>query len=268
MSKRRAWCFTLNNWTDGERKAIDKADVTYLIYGVEIGKKDTPHLQGYVEFKCRKRLTTIKKIDGFERMHLEPRIGTQKQAIEYCKKEDDWYEFGKPLSQGKRADLDKVRQLALDDGMRAVVRTCNAQQIRVAERYLMYCEDYRDFKPKVIWICGASGVGKSKTARKLCNGSDDVFTKNTGTKWWCGYDSQEYLIIDDFRDSWWPITYFLGLIDRYEFRIEYKGGMRQMRSKVMIITSLFHPKMMYTNCRGDGESIEQILRRIDEIIEL
>lgn len=147
--------------------------------------------------------------------------------------------------------------------MRAVCVAASLQQIRVAEKYLTYCEDPRDWKPEVIWLTGPSGSGKSRRAREICG--EDVYTKNTGHKWWDGYDGHEDVILDDFRDSWWPITYMLALIDRYEFQVEYKGGMRQMRAKRIIITSIFTPDTMY---RGTGECQQQLARRIDCVTDV
>jgi len=94
---------------------------------------------------------------------------------------------------------------------------------------------------------------------------EDVYTKNTGTKWWDGYDGHEDVIIDDFRDSWWPLTYMLALLDRYEFLVENKGGHRQMRAKRIVVTSIFAPDTMYENT---GECKIQLLRRVDHIIAL
>lgn len=197
------------------------------------------------------------------RWHIEGRRGTQIQAIDYCKKDACYISHGKPKIQGQRTDLDRIRGIAHEDGMRAVCVAGNLQQIRVAEKYLTYCEEPRDWKPNVTWIWGDSGTGKSRMARELCG--EDVYTKNTGTKWWDGYDNHEDVIIDDFRDSWWPITYMLALLDRYEMIIEYKGGTRQFRPRNIIVTSIKDPIECYINT---GECHMQLKRRIDKIIHL
>nr|WAE42878.1 MAG: replication associated protein [Cressdnaviricota sp.] len=258
-------CWTLNNYTLEEQETIEAraGNDTYTIYGMEVGEEGTHHLQGYTELKTRTRLTTLKKKWG-DRFHFEERRGTQEQAIEYCKKDGDWIEFGQRRISGARPDLDRCRQLAHDQGMRAVTGVCNLQQIRVAEKYLTYNEEPRDWKPEVIWIWGESGVGKSRRAREIF-ATDDIYTKNESSKWWDGYDNHENIIIDDFRDSWWPMTEMLRLLDRYECRIECKGGTRQFRPRRICITCTRGPNEMY---RQVDEQRHQLLRRIDRIEHL
>ena len=74
---------------------------------------------------------------------------------------------------------------------------------------------------------------------------ESVYRKASDTKWWPGYDCHEEVIIDDFRDSWWPITYMLDLLDRYETKVETKGGYRQFVPKKIIITSCQDPNRCY-----------------------
>lgn len=253
------FCFTINNYDDSDIEAVRNMDCQYVIFGYEVGKSGTPHLQGYMELKKKKRFTTLKKL--LPRANLGARWGTQEQASEYCKKEGKFEERGTLKKQGKRNDLCCVRQCAMDEGMRGVTRIYNLQQIQVAEKFLTYNDEERNWKPKVIWIWGPTGVGKSRMAREIA-GSEDIFTKNTATKWWSGYDGHEAVIIDDFRSSWWDLTYMLGLLDRYPFAVEIKGGQRQMLATTMVVTSAFPPEDCYA---GTGEAVQQLTRRIDTI---
>lgn len=260
----RNFVFTLNNpLTNGGLELCDwlEKKCTYVIIGCERGTNGTFHWQGYAELRSPCRLTTLCG-DG-RKWHVEQRRGTQQQAVDYSKKDANYITHGKLREQGRRGDLDRTRSLAHEGGMRAVCMVASLQQIRVAEKYLQYCEEPRDWKPEVIWLIGPSGSGKSRMARKLLG--EDVFTKNTGHKWWDGYDGHEDVIIDDFRDSWWPITYMLALLDRYEFQVENKGGMRQMRARRMVITSIHGPDAMY---RGTGECQHQLARRVDRVTDV
>lgn len=119
---RRAWCFTLNNPGEGDDPKDWK--VQYVVWQKEEGKDGTPHFQGYVELDKVARLSAMKKING--RAHWEPRGGTQKQAIDYVKKEDTRidgpWELGDKKEQGKRSDLDMACQTASEEGIAAVRR--------------------------------------------------------------------------------------------------------------------------------------------------
>ena len=61
------------------------------------------------------------------------------------------------------------------------------------------------------------------------------------------------------RDNWWSLIEMLRLLDKYECRVETKGGMRQFKPLKIVVTSIEPPKDIY---RGVGEDIEQLLRRI------
>lgn len=286
----RAWCFTLNNPTDEDRATIDELNTCrkYMCFGEEIGESGTPHLQGYVELSKPMRMSGLKALGGpWAKMHLEQRRGTREEAQAYCMKGDqpgdefatqgkngpnyganakvstfgDWN-----TGQGSRTDLGKVRDAALEGGMRQVTNLpkINAQQIAVAEKYLKYNEEPRDWKPTVIWLWGQSGVGKSKLAREIC-ANLDTYCKNTGTKWFDGYDGHEAVIFDDFRDDWWPMSTMLALLDRYEMTVEHKGGSRQFKAKMIVVTTPRPPQEHYI---GTGENLTQLLRRINICLEL
>lgn len=257
----RGWCYTLNNYTEEDIKARETWETKYHVYGKEIGDSGTEHLQGYVEFAGQKRLTYLKKLDS--RAHWEVRRGTADQAAEYCKKDGNFYESGTIGGQGKRKDIDNIRIIAMNDGMRGVTLHGTYEQIKVAKEFLVYHEEPRDWLTEVYWLFGPTGTGKSRTAREICTG--DVYTKSEGSKWWDGYDGHEEVIIDDFRDSWWKITDMLRLLDRYECRVEIKGGMRQFKPKKIVVTSIFPPEVCY---RNTGEAIEQLLRRITKCIDV
>lgn len=68
-----------------------------MVIGQEVGESGTPHLQGYIVFMERFRLTQIKKLHPVAaRCHWEPqsKFSTPKQAADYCKKEGQFIEDG------------------------------------------------------------------------------------------------------------------------------------------------------------------------------
>lgn len=93
----RSYCWTLNNFTEADVATLTsdsfKEKVVYSIFGKEVGESGTPHLQGYTVFRTAQRYAGAKKLLS-GRAHLEPRKGTHKQASDYCKKSDDFVEYG------------------------------------------------------------------------------------------------------------------------------------------------------------------------------
>lgn len=101
QSKR--WCFTINNYDDADQERLRALapSVVYLVFGREVGETGTPHLQGFVVFATNKRLRGVKSLIG-QRAHCETARGTSAQAATYCKKDDDFEEFGQlPGPQGR-----------------------------------------------------------------------------------------------------------------------------------------------------------------------
>lgn len=96
------FCFTLNNFSDGEVNeicSICSNICRYAIVGKEVGASGTPHLQGYLEFKTKKRPLSVFKN---KRVHWEKSKGSKEDNIAYCSKEDPepWIHGGpKPLKK-------------------------------------------------------------------------------------------------------------------------------------------------------------------------
>lgn len=89
----KRWAFTLNNWNEKEYSDIINyfsSNSSKFIIGKEVGENNTPHLQGYMEFINKIRLTAIKKIPGFERSHLEVAKGNREENINYCSKNGNY----------------------------------------------------------------------------------------------------------------------------------------------------------------------------------
>lgn len=113
MSRSRGWCFTINNYDDDDIASVIVMgdDAQYYISGFEKGQKGTPHIQGYVYFTNAKSFDRIKKY--IPNAHIEIQRGTPEQASGYCKKEGQYYEYGKIPTPGA-ASWDKIEQAVRD----------------------------------------------------------------------------------------------------------------------------------------------------------
>lgn len=244
------WCFTINNPNESDIVHSDK--FLYVVYGNEVGDEGTPHLQGYVCYHNRQRLSAVKKM--FPRAHLEIKQGTVKEAIDYCKKDGDFTEEGTiPLTVREATKLrwDTAKANAKIGDFEAIP---SDMLIRYYHAWKRYHQD-NPIRPDTLkkrtnkWIYAPSGHGKSTYARQKY---PDFYDKNP-TKWWTGYMNEDTVICDDFgpKQCEYLQWYMKRWADKFPFPMETKGGGRQIRPKRIIVTS------QYTI----GECFEDVLVR-------
>lgn len=269
MSTSRFWLYTYYPHEEDEKHRIYNKLIlvcNYFCYGVE--KCPTTgriHHQGYLELrKSREKLTVANYLN---KSHVEMRNGTQEQAITYCKKDGDFHEWGVKFEnkQGKRNDLESIKESIITNNIPlrdVVINQCeNFQQIKYAESLYKYKKVKRNWKPIVRWYHGPSGTGK--TARCVHEAGENRWMTAKDLRWWDGYDGQENVIFDDFRADFCKMHELLRILDRYEYRVEFKGGSTELLAKNIWITSCYPPTYIYKTDNTDH--INQLLRRIDII---
>lgn len=87
ISPSKKWCFTLNNPSEEEKSSICSIVPQFCsraMIGEEVGEEGTPHLQGFVEFKTKKRPMSV---FSNKRIHWERMKGTIQENVIYCSKE-------------------------------------------------------------------------------------------------------------------------------------------------------------------------------------
>ena len=171
MSRSRGYCFTLNNYSSEEYSSLLSTPCSYLVLGKEVGAEGTPHLQGYIYFPSGKTLSSLKKINP--RAHWEIAKGDSLQNYNYCTKDGDFEEVGtRPLTAKEKGETQKSKWASIK---------ASAQQGKLDEidpkiftlHYRSLLAIAKDFAPMPadaddttgIWYWGASGTGKSRTAR-------------------------------------------------------------------------------------------------------
>jgi len=117
------WVFTLNNVSDAELTTLidfcesEAADAVFqfIVFQKEEGLEGTPHLQGYIQLKSKRRLNGVKAVLN-PRVHLEIAKGGPYDNLHYCTKDegrlDGPWKYGLMIGgQGRRTDLvDFVRR--------------------------------------------------------------------------------------------------------------------------------------------------------------
>jgi len=272
-----AWCFTLNNYTVEEELAIhqvgeDEEQCVYLTYGREVGDADTPHLQGYIRFKSRKRLAAVKRVLG-ARAHLEVARGNWQQNKEYCQKDGDYEEYGEPpMSQSEKGRKgteywDEQRQLIIEGKIDEVDSKLFIQSYSTIRAIM---KDYRtvpaDLPPPVasepqnFWYYGPPGTGKS---RKVRDDHGEEFFDKLLNKWWDGYAGQDVVLLDDLDKNHACLgSHIKRWADIYSFNAEIKNGGISIRPKQLIVTSNYHPDQIW----HDQEVLSQAIKRRFKIV--
>ena len=275
MVRSRRWVFTLNNYSQEELEDIDglyerERGVRYLIFGREQGDSGTPHLQGYVEFEALHSLLRVKALIG-ERAHFEVAKGTGRQASTYCKKDGDFYEFGELKRQGRRSDLEAVKEQIVN----------GADEATIADQFFgSWCRYRKSFKrfrelqqtgkrdpPEVIGLSGPSGCGKTRYVFSLCERKGLGLWSWSGGVWFDGYRGQDCALFDDLDAkavSDFGRGFMLRVLDRYPMSVPVKGDFVKWVPKVIFITSNFSAGELVNY---QDEFMRPLLRRISIWVE-
>ncbi len=188
------------------------AAVTFCVMGEELGKtKKTPHLQGYIQFQERKRLTQLKTLfTSAKKAHWEVARASAAKNIDYCTKEGKrtfWIRKGKQRAQGQRTDLIDIKHM-IDN---------NCSELDICDAYwgqwLRYWKSFRRYEGLVLrrktyayrhldihWMSGPTRCGKTQYAVELAEarGVDYYMIHGDQMQWWDDYHGEKTLIIDDY----------------------------------------------------------------------
>lgn len=239
-ARSRGWCFTINNPTGWDDVDVDLAveQSKYLIYGKEVGENGTPHYQGYVYFAAVKSFIQVKEL--LKRAHIEKQKGPISKAIDYCKKDGDFKEFGeRPYANDDRKTMWKdVLCLAREGKVQEIEDKYPMLYLRYHSKLLGL---YRPERPLILdnleneWWIGPTGSGKS---RLLWEKYPNHYSKSLN-KWWDGYTYEETVAIEEWSPKNECTASSLKIwADRYPFSAEIKGGtLQKIRPRRIIVLS-------------------------------
>lgn len=242
---------------------LKQGKIYYFGYGEETcPKTKRKHWQGFIITPRKELRPMFKMLQG---RHVEIMKGSLKANERYCSKESELIHMGNKPTNGNSTDVTAAKRILdrggdIDDLFNEGFQL---SAIRWGEEYISRKRKRVVFeKPEVIWIHGKTGTGKSKMAHEI---TENPWVSNIdGLQWFNGYQHHKDVIIDDFRGADAPFAKMLRLLDGYEIKVPVKGGYRNWMPRKIIITSCHSPQVCYA---GVGERIDQLLRRIDQIIE-
>lgn len=267
VSKSRDWVFTINNYNEDTIRSLKSHNgkFDYIIFGREVGAMGTPHLQGFCQFNNPVSFSKAKRDIGWN-AHVESRKGSVSAAIEYCKKDGDFYSQGDPqrLSTSKDLQQSKWKQcieLAEQSNLNEIKLKYPSEYIRYFKTFCSLQKGSSTILSEISneWWYGPTGTGKSM---KAWQDYPDHYQKELN-KWWDNYTGQEVVVIEE----WCPknectASQLKIWSDRYPFTAQIKGGtLQRIRPKKIIITSNYTIDQCFTNV----EDADPIKRRFTEI---
>jgi len=86
-----------------------------------------------------------------------------------------------------------------------------------------------------------------------------TYSKDPRSKFWCGYQGEEHVIIDEFRGGI-DIAHLLRWLDRYPVRVEIKGSSKPLVARTVWVTSNLPPVKWYPDV--DEDTLNALLRRL------
>lgn len=249
----RGWCWTINNPTFDDLLSVEelKNHVNYYVYGNERGTdRETPHWQGFLYCDTKLSFSRVKQL--LPRAHVEPQRGSTNQAIEYCKKEGDWTEWGSPPDHGGgRTQRDKWRRLIELSKLGEWERI----ELEFPGEWIRYGGRLRSLRVRTTtpidgdleheWWYGPTGTGKS---RQLWTQYPEHYAKEIN-KWWDGYQDQDVVAIEEWAPCFEMLASKLKIwADRYPFNAEVKGGtLLRIRPKKLIVLSNYKIEECFPN---------------------
>lgn len=257
-------------------------DLTYVTGQLERAESGYIHWQVYAEFGRQLSLQAVKELVGDATVHVEPRRGSQKQAIDYVTKEDTRiagpFEYGEKKNQGRRSDLDTVAdEIKNGQSIRDVATNHPTTFIRYGsgiQRWASIIAPSRTTKTHVTCIWGTPGAGKTYEARRLAT---EAAGGDESKVWWMGttpgffenYMGQEIAVLDDIDSGTpaqngmvLPLDALLKAMDATPWTCNIKGSSASWLVKKLFITSNSRPEEWF----GPAITLEKsaaIMRRID-----
>jgi len=204
------------------------------------------------------------------RAHLEP--ARNPDALdEYCSKSltrvGDPVEYGTRPEQGRRSDIDALKQSIKDGASFAEIReqhtTSALKYASAIKEWINDVKPDRREAPTVIILVGPGGVGKSITAKAFAHHNNyGLYIHNYKEKFFQGYEGQEVCLFDEYVGQFdWE--YLKQLTDQTVMRVPVKYGTAKWTSRYIYFTSNQSPDSWYPQLQNPTDAY-QFWRRVTQ----
>lgn len=262
VTSRRQGCYWIATVPHDDWQPAIPQGADYIIGQSEIGRGETGyrHWQFLVHFPTKISLRQLKSVlPG--RGHYE--LTRSDAARVYVTKADTRvdgteFELGQlPFRRNVAKDWEAIWMAAKSgrfDDIPADIRVNSYRNLRAISTDFLVALPIEKLV-KVYW--GVTGSGKSRAA--WGEAGFDAFPKDPRSKFWCGYQGQKNVVIDEFRGGI-DIGHLLRWLDRYPVIVEVKGGAQAFRAENVWITSNLNPNDWYPEL--DVDTLAALRRRL------
>ena len=221
------------------------------IFQLERGQSGTEHYQIYLRTNPMyfNHVNQYFVDRGFV-VHLE-HVRNKNSAMLYCCKIDSrvsdqyWTDIENLIIRPKVKSLVSIKRkldsgetlLSIMDNEEFFPTWCSYNRSLVMYNSLK--QPKRNFKTFCVYFFGEPGVGKSRLAFDICKYLFPEVTPYYKTKgqWWDLFSNEVSVIWDDFRGDCYEAQELFKLCDRYDYKVQIKGGFMNFNSKIIIFTS-------------------------------
>lgn len=287
----RKWLLTFNNpkehnATHEEIKAVlskIKGKLYWCMCDEIGGKTNCYHTHLFLFRPSPFKFSQIKKM--FPQAHIDYCFGTNQQNRDYIRKEGDYENSEKALTnlkdtfeengecpeenQGARNDLTELYEMIRADMSTYEILETNPNYIKQLDKidHVREILRYEEFKDKrrlnleVEYWYGKAGIGKSRTIRDRY-GDANIYCVSDNRNPWDGYRGQDIVLFDDFRSHMFDITDMLRWTDVYPLELPCRYRNKQACYTKIYFTSNVSFDSMYTSIQEyDPETWKAFCRR-------
>lgn len=226
---------------------------------LELGESGFLHWQIIVAFIRKASIRGVR--DCFGPYHCE--LTRSDAAADYVWKDDTAvdgtrFELGvKPINRANAIEWESVWELAKAGSIESVPASIRVQSYRTLRAIASDYAKPVSIDRSVVVYWGATGTGKSRRAWE--EAGLDAFPKDPRSKFFCGYQGQTCIVMDEFRGGI-DIGHLLRWFDRYPVNVEIKGSSTVLKAQSWWITSNLSPDEWYPDV--DEETKKALRRRL------
>lgn len=235
------------------------------VVATELHQDGFPHLHAWIRYEKKVTFSTtrwdLRTADKVYHGNYAVCKSPEK-CRQYCAKDGDYIaSMDLKAKQKKKASRNaqllsgNLKQLT-DEGEIGLKELPQIEKARAL--YSLLTPPYQSENVRGVWITGKTGAGKSHYVRTKYE-AHDLYLKGQ-TRWWCGYQSQQAVLIEDV-DRLGATPEFGHLLkiwaDKWGCSGEIKGGHASLHHRVIYVTSQYEIEDLWT----DDSKLQDALKR-------